>query len=168
MSLRNWPRTSHVVSHSSATNNNRSPSVAPIAATKALFSASLRNFATGESIAPSAPIFIHTSPFAPIFFARSVRPSNLFRPNAAASGYVFASTQMPLMQAAPANALNSVPAKRGVNSMSSIANRRSGLSIPKRFIASCHVMRSISGGASPVTAMAAATTARPMFSSTSS
>ena len=44
----------------------------------------------------------------------------------------------------------------------------SGLSTPKRSIASCHVIRSIGGGRSPVTASAAASTASLMASSTSS
>ena len=43
-------------------------------------------------------------------------------------------------------------------------NRRSGLSTPKRFIASCHVMRSIVDGRSPVTASAASSTASLMNS----
>ena len=168
MSLRNVPKTSHVVIHSSATRRIKSPSTAPIVETNAIRSASDKNLATGDSTAESAPTFIHTRPFAPIFFARSVRASSLLRPYAAASGYVAASTRMPLMHSAPANALNSVAEKSGVNSTNSIPKRKSGLSIPKRSIASRHVIRSMVGGASPVTAVAAATTARPMNSRTSS
>ena len=136
--------------------------------TNEMRSASERNFATGDSTAESAPTFIQTRPLAPIFFARSVKASSLLRPYDAASGYVAASTQMPLMDSAPANALNSVDEKSGVNSTNSIPKRRSGLSLPNRSIASRHVIRSIVGGASPVTAVAAATTARPMNSRTSS
>ena len=168
MSLRNCPNTSQVVIHSSATNSNKSPSVAPIVATKASRSASDRNFATGDSTAPPACTFIHTRPLAPIFFARSVSASSLLRPYAAASGYVAASTRIPLMDCAPEKALNSVEANSCVSSTNSIPNRRSGLSTPKRSIASRHVMRSIVGGFSPVTASAAAVTARPMNSRTSS
>ncbi len=50
---------------------------------------------------------------------------------------------MPLIDAAEANALNSVPAKASVSSTSSMPKRRSGLSTPKRSIASCQVIRSI-------------------------
>ncbi len=161
MSLRSWPSTSQDVDHSSATISMRSPSPAPMAPTSADFSSAERNLATGDS--SSAPFtLIHTSPLAPSFFALSVSASSLLRPDAAASGYSDARTQMPLIDPAPAKALNSVPAKTCVSSVSSRPKRRSGLSTPYRSIASRHVMRSISGGRSPVTASAAATTARPM------
>lgn len=168
MSLRNCPSTVQVVDHSSATSSSKSPALAPSADTSADFSESERNFATGESSAPASPTFIHTRPLAPSCLARSVSWSSLLRPIAAASGYVAASTRRPLMHPAEANALNPVPANTAVSSTSSIPKRRSGLSDPKRFIASCHVMRSIGGGVVPVAARAAAITAREIASSTSS
>ena len=45
---------------------------APVAVNKFCFSASPRNFATGESSAPPSPTRIHTRPFAPSCLARSV------------------------------------------------------------------------------------------------
>ena len=146
MSLRKCPRTSHEVDHSSATSNSRSPDFACICFNSAARSVSLKNLATGESKARSSPTLIQTKPFAPICFARSVKASNLLRPDAAASGYVAASTRRPLIDFAVANALNSVAANTSVSSMSSIPKRKSGLSLPKRFIASCHVICSIGGG----------------------
>ena len=114
-----------------------------------------RNLATGDSNEPSAATFSHTRPLAPSALARSVSLSSWLRPySAAAPG-----TRIPLIAAAPANALNSVAANTSVSSTSSMPKRRSGLSTPKRSIASCHVIRSISGGRSPVTASAAASTA---------
>ena len=68
----------------------------------------------------------------------------------------------------PANALNSVPANTSVSSTSSMPKRRSGLSTPKRSIASCHVIRSIGRAARPSTASAAASTASEIAASTSS
>ena len=77
--------------------------------------------------------------------ARSVSLSSWLRPySTAAPG-----TRMPLIASAPANALNSVAAKTSVSSTSSRPKRRSGLSTPKRFIASCHVIRSIGCGPLP-------------------
>ena len=102
--------------------------------------------ATGDSNDPSAATFSHTRPLAPSDLARSVSLSSWLRPySPAAPG-----TRMPLIAAAPANALNSVAPNTSVSSTSSRPKRRSGLSTPKRSIASCHVMRSISGGRSPV------------------
>ena len=75
---------------------------------------------------------------------------------------------MPLIAAAEAKALNSVPAKASVSSTSSMPKRRSGLSTPKRSIASCQVIRSMVGGRSPVAASAPASTASEIAASTSS
>ena len=168
MSLRNCPNTSHVVAHSSATIKIRSPCTAPVDSSNAAFSASDKNLATGESNTKSAPTFIQTKPLAPIFLARSVNASSLFLPEAAASGYVSASTQIALIDCAPAKALNSVALKTDVTSTSFISKRRSGLSTPYCSIASRHVIRSICGGACPVAAVAAAVTAAPIADKTSS
>ena len=123
-----------------------------------------RNLATGDSNDPSAVALSHTRPLAPSDLARSVSLSSWLRPYSAAAPL----TLMPLIDAAEANALNSVPAKASVSSTSSIPKRRSGLSTPKRSIASCHVIRSIVGGRSPVAASAAASTASEIAASTSS
>ena len=85
-----------------------------------------RNLATGDSSDPSAATFSHTRPLAPSDLARSVSLSSWLRPySPAAPG-----TRMPLIAAAPANALNSVAANTSVSSTSSMPKRRSGLSTP--------------------------------------
>ena len=167
MSLRNCPRTSQVVSHSSATINMRSPGTAPKRSQSAALSVAEMNFATGDSnVLPSATRS-HTKPFAPTCFARSVSASSLPLPDAACSGYVAASTRIPLIDAAVEKALNSVAAKISVSSCNSSPKRRSGLSTPNLFIASCQVICSIGGTATPVAASAAAVTALPIAARTS-
>ena len=61
-----------------------------------------------------------------------------------------------------------VPAKIGVSSASSMPKRMSGLSEPKRSMASCQVMRSNSPGSCPATSMVASATAFVTKPSTSS
>ena len=77
---------------------------ADAASITAAASSAERNLATGESNEPSSATFSHTRPLAPSDLARSVSLSSWLRPySAAAPG-----TRMPLIAAAPANALNSV------------------------------------------------------------
>ena len=137
---------------SSATMRMRSPTSASIVLLRSACSPSVRNLATGE-LRPSFKTFIHTRPLAPHSLHWSVRSSNRLRDVSAPPG-----TRMPFTQGAW-NARNSVSANTPVNSTSSIPNRMSGLSVPKRSIASSHDIRGISPGRSPVTASAADATA---------
>ena len=66
-----------------------------------------------------------------------------------------------------AKARTSVLAKIPESSTSSMPKRRSGLSVPKRSIASVHVICSIGPGRSPVAASAASSTASLTKASTS-
>ena len=145
----------------------RSPGTAAKRSHNAALSVAEMNFATGDSnVFPSATRS-HTKPFAPTCLARSVSASSLPLPDAACSGYVAASTRMPLMDAAVANALNSVAAKISVSSCNSSPKRRSGLSTPNLFMASCQVICSMGGTGIPVAASAAAVTAFPIAARTS-
>ena len=66
------------------------------------------------------------------------------------------------------NALKPVSAKTSVSSTSSMPKRTSGLSEPKRSMASRQVMRGISASCSPVTSATTAATAAVIAASTSS
>ena len=81
---------------------------------------------TGPSSEPSSATFIQTRPLAPSCLARAVSASRRLRPSSSA----IAGTRMPLIDSAPAKALNSVAANSFVSSTSSMPKRRSGLSTP--------------------------------------
>ncbi len=98
---------------------------------------------------------IHTSPAAPSWRALSTSESSRLRGRVARSERHGSPARPPRRL----KALNSVPATASVKSTSSIAKRRSGLSVPKRSRASFQVIVTISGGRSPVTAVVASITA---------
>ncbi len=132
-STRSRPRTVAATGAASPTRSRRSPAAAAVAESSRSCTAD-RNLATGE-LTPSGVTLIQTSPLAPACFASAVRSSSSLRDIEPAPETRSALTAPPLATTW-AKAWNSPPAKSAETSASSIANRKSGLSEPKRAMAS--------------------------------
>ena len=98
-----------------------------------------RNFATCDSIVSPASANC-ARPFAPLRLAIAVRSSISLRVAFAFPGTTIARTT-PFWSIVSRKTLNPLERKTSVRSMISIANRRSGRSIPNRRMASSNVMR---------------------------
>ena len=85
---------------------------------------------------------IYARPFAPYVFANSTRAS-IFLRGIAPCPYALIPRTDPPFSSAPVNTPNPQPLTTSLISFNSIPKRRSGLSEPKRFIASIHVIRRI-------------------------
>ena len=138
-SSRSWPSTSQAVRHSSATTRTRSPAPRPVAATMPARSASESTLSSGEVEGRPAPSRCHLEP-GQTLGAELLGPLDEgVEPVAAERGAV-------RRRAAPSRTGRRRPGPRcrrtpSPRSTSSMPKRRSGLSVPKRSMASCHVMR---------------------------
>ena len=138
-SRRTLPRTVLATITVSAPKRSRSPSSASKALFIEDFSSSVRNLAIGDC-QPSAVIFTHARPFAPYVEASSVRPSISLRENVAHPLALMAFTSPPA-STAPEKTLKPHPLRRSVRSVNSRPNLVSGVSRPKRSMASLYVIR---------------------------
>src|SRR5581483_1047809 len=124
ISRRAAPSSSRDACAGPAAKNTQSPAAAPTAAASPERSASDRFFATGPPISPEASNVAYASPRAPRDRAHSCHRSNSRRDCPAPPGMTTAPTY------GAWNTRNPVPEKYPVRSVSSVPNRRSGLSDP--------------------------------------
>jgi hypothetical protein len=99
------------------------------------FSPSEKNLTMGDFHVPSSCTRMYASPASPASFARTVHSSTTRIGTPASPLALIALTTFPF-STAPAKTLNALPRKMPLRSVISMPNRRSGLSLPYRLIAS--------------------------------
>ena len=139
-SRRRLPNTSKTTLSLSAAKRRRSPAFPSMATIRAAISSSFINFAKEDLKVPSSLMAMYARPFAPKPFAYSTRASIFFLGIWPWPSALMPRTEPPFSRA-PLNTTNSQSFTTSETFFNSIPKRRSGLSEPKRSIASLHVMR---------------------------
>ena len=139
-SRRRFPNTSHTTLFLSAAKSRRSPGSPAIAVTSPFISSSVINLAKDDFRLPSSLMHTYASPFAPKSLAKSTSLSIFLRGMDPCPLALIPRTDPPF-SIAPVNTPKPQFFTTSVTSCNSMPKRVSGLSEPKRSIASCQVIR---------------------------